>query len=76
LPDHFPALLFLSQRRKARAFCLDLRGFISGIIRQPLPFGPFDNLGDSLGIFDAELGAIAVSEIEFGQIAAQVRLAD
>lgn len=57
------------QRRKCRAFCLGVTGFVSPPIGQALADDPADGPGHALGIVHAEGDALVVSEVEFCEVA-------
>ncbi len=63
-------------RRKARAFCLSVRGLTRLIIHQPFAFGALERASGALCVFDAKARAVAVAEIELGEITMQMRLAN
>jgi hypothetical protein len=60
----------------ARAFCLSVRGFTRLSIGQPFAFDTFERALGAFDILDAKARAIVVAEIEFGEIAMQMLLAD
>lgn len=65
--DFFPR-----QRRKRRAFCLAVTGFVSPPIRQALADDALEQLVGAGAIIDAKGLALVVAEVEFGEIALQV----
>jgi hypothetical protein len=59
-----------------RAFCLSVRGFVRLVICQSLANNALNRFGCAHFVIDAKRRAFVVSEIELGQIALEMLLAD
>ena len=60
----------------ARAFCLSVRGFVRLVICQSLANDALKRFGRAHFVIDAKSRALVISEIELGQIALEMLLAD
>ncbi len=63
---------FLFQARKARAFCLEVRGFVSRTIRETFALDTQESFRRTFPIANAKLGAVVIAEIKFRKITLQV----
>jgi hypothetical protein len=61
------------QRRKARAFCLGVRGAVRLSIQKPLAFDAAEQSGCAFCVVDPEFGTIGIAEIKLGKAAMKVR---
>ena len=61
---------------KARAFCLSVRGAISGAIHKALACRSRRDLADTFRVFNPKPGTVVIAEIEFRKIAMHMLLAD
>jgi hypothetical protein len=66
----------LRQRKKARAFCLSVRGRTRFLIEQPLTGRAANGFLRAFVILDAKSGTIVMAEVEFRKIAVQMGFAD
>jgi hypothetical protein len=68
--------LCLRQLRKARAFCLSVRGFVSLPICQTLSGDAGHDFVGAFCVLDAKTGTVVIAKIELGKVAMQMLLAD
>jgi hypothetical protein len=66
----------LRHRRKLRAFCISVRGFVRPVICPSFANNALNRFGRAHFVIDAKRRAIVVSEIRLSQIALEMLLAD